>query len=76
MVIRVLAADAAPQAGGAGVLDGNDIGEHQYNLYFVGGDADRMWEILAPIFEAAPIHWTSVELRTGYDDPDPVVLAP
>lgn len=71
-----LAADEALQAAGAGYIEGNDIGQRQYNLYFIGKDATQMWSILEPIFEAAPVHWSSVELRSGLDDPDPVVLGP
>lgn len=71
-----MAADAALQEAEAGLIDGNDIGQHQYQLYFIGSDATRMWEVLEPVFEDAPIHWTSVELRDGLEDPSPVVLTP
>lgn len=33
-----------------------------------------MWEVLEPIFQDAPVAWTSVELRRGFDDAAPVVV--
>lgn len=68
------AADEALQDAGAGWIDGNEIGGHQYDLYFVGFDSEEMWTILRPIFAEAPTDWTRVELRDGWDDGDATVL--
>ncbi|GLI28526.1 hypothetical protein ARHIZOSPH14_27680 [Agromyces rhizosphaerae] len=69
-----LEADSALNRAGAGRIDGNDIGDHGYELYFVGDDADEMWEILGPVFAEAPVRWTGVELRDGLEDPSPTVI--
>lgn len=69
-------ADDALRAAGAGWIDGNEMGEHQYDLYFVGNDRDEMWAVLEPIFASAPIKWSRVELRDGLDDPAAVVVIP
>lgn len=45
-----LAADAALRASAAGWIDGNEIGDHQYDLYFVGTDPEVMWTVLEPVF--------------------------
>lgn len=71
-----LKADDALTAAGAGWIDGNDVGAYEYELYFVGDDADVMWKILEPVFADAPIPWTHVELHHGRDDPSPRVLTP
>lgn len=71
-----LAADEALQAAGAGWIDGNEIGEHQYDLYFAGTDREEMWAVLEPVFAAAPIRWSRVELRDGLDDPAAIVVTP
>ena len=70
------AADEALQSSDSGWIDGNDIGNHEYNLYFNGYDRDVMWGILEPIFAQAPVSWTSVELRTGLDDDQPTLITP
>lgn len=69
-----LAADEALQAQGAGWIDGNEIGDNVYELYFVGHDSTRMWQILEPIFGDAPVAWSRVELRSGFEDAAPTVL--
>jgi len=69
-------ADAALQAAGAGHIDGNEVGQGTYDMYFVGADADRMWSIVAPILDDAPVAWTRAELREGLEDPDPDVVTP
>lgn len=71
-----LKADDALTAAGAGRIDGNDVGAYEYELYFVGDDADAMWKILEPVFADAPVPWTQVELHRGRDDPSPRVLTP
>ena len=71
-----LAADDALQAAEAGWIDGNEIGDKRYDLYFVGHDHDEMWAVLEPIFASAPIEWSRVELRDGLEDPAPVVVSP
>lgn len=58
----------------AGWIDGNDVGAHGYELYFVGNDPSEMWRALEPVFAAAPVAWTRVELRTSLEDPSPTVL--
>lgn len=67
-------ADEALQHAGLGFLDGNDIGGHQYELYFAGLDREAMWKVLEPIFQRAPVPWTRVELRTEIGDPAPKVI--
>ncbi|MDN4474213.1 hypothetical protein [Demequina zhanjiangensis] len=70
-----MAADAALAEAGAGWIDGNDVGDYSYELYFVGDDATEMWLLLDPIFADAPVAWTRVELRESLEDPSPEVLA-
>lgn len=69
-----MAADAALQDAGAGWIDGNEVGGHSYDLYFVGADRNAMWAILRPIIDQAPASWSSVELRHGLDDAKPTVF--
>ncbi|ROS23057.1 hypothetical protein [Cellulomonas sp. PhB150] len=69
-------ADDALQAAGAGWIDGNEVGDHQYDLYFAGSDREEMWALLEPVFAAAPIRWSRVELRDGLDDPAAIVVTP
>lgn len=76
MLETEVAADEALQAAEAGWIDGNDIGDYQYDLYFVGHDREEMWSLLKPIFASAPIEWSRVELRDGLNDPSAVVLTP
>lgn len=69
-----LAADEALALAGLGTIDGNEIGDHGYQLFFVGSDRNRMWEVLEPVFAEAPLPWTRVELFTSPDgDPDVVL---
>ena len=67
-------ADEALAEAGAGWIDGNDVGAHSYDLYFVGSDVDVMWGALEPVFKEAPVAWTRVELRNGLEDPEPRVI--
>jgi hypothetical protein len=69
-------ADAALQESGLGWIDGNETGDHQYDLYFAGDDRHAMWAALEPIFAAAPVRWSSVELRDGLEDEYPELLEP
>lgn len=69
-----LAADDALAAAGAGGIDGNDVGDYQYTVYFVGADRDVIWRLLEPIFADAPIPWTRVELREEFEDESPDVI--
>lgn len=69
-----LAANAALQAAGAGVLDGNEIGQGTYDMYFLGSDREVMWDILEPILAHAPAAWTKAELRDGFDDDAPITV--
>jgi len=69
-----MAADEALQIAEAGWIDGNDVGANGYELYFTGRDPKAMWQVLEPVFAQAPVAWTRVELRTGLEDPAPVVL--
>jgi hypothetical protein len=71
-----MAAVEALEGSGLGTIDGNEIGQYEYELYFVGSDAADMWEVLAPVFEEAPVAWTRVELRDGLEDPAPTVVVP
>ena len=68
-------ADDALQDEGLGQIDGNEIGQDSYDIYFVGFDRDPMWEALAPIFADASLQWTSVELYDGLEDPDPITFS-
>jgi hypothetical protein len=68
------AADEALQASGAGRIDGNEVGQGDYDMYFVGSDAQAMWAVLEPILAGAPVPWERVELRDGLEDPDPTVI--
>lgn len=68
------AADQALADSNAGWIDGNDVGAHGYELYFVGNDPSEMWRALEPVFATAPVAWTRVELRKSLDDPSPKVL--
>lgn len=69
-----LAADQALAQADAGWIDGNDVGDSTYELYFVGEDAELMWNVLEPVFSKAPVAWTRVELRNGLEDPAPTLL--
>lgn len=71
-----LSADEALRSAGIGWIDGNEVGEHQYDLYFVGTDREEMWGILKPIFASAPIPWSRAELRAGSEDGVPIVIQP
>lgn len=71
-----MAADEALADAGAGFIDGNEIGDGSYDLYFVGDDSAEMWRVLEPVFAEAPVPWTSVQLLDGLEDPDPTVLQP
>jgi hypothetical protein len=71
-----MAAVEALEESDLGTIDGNDIGQHEYQLYFVGSDAAAMWHVLAPVFEGAPVAWARVELRNGLEDPAPSILMP
>ena len=69
-----LAADEALGLADAGAIDGNDVGANGYELYFIGDDPRVMWQVLEPVFAAAPVAWTHVELRNGLDDTSPTVF--
>lgn len=69
-----MAADEALAAADRGWIDGNEIGEESYDIYFNGYDRDKMWATLEPILATAPLKWTRVELRNGLEDPAPVEL--
>lgn len=69
-----LAADRALTDTNAGWIDGNEVGDSSYALYFVGEDPERMWNVLEPVFAEAPVAWTRVELRNGLEDPTPKVF--
>lgn len=69
-----LAADDALTEAGVGMIDGNEVGDHSYELYFVGGEGEAMWRVLEPVFEDAPVPWTRVEIRSGLEDETPRVL--
>ena len=69
-----LAADDALTEAGVGMIDGNEVGDHSYELYFVGDEGEAMWRVLEPVFEDAPVPWTRVEIRSGLEDETPRVL--
>jgi hypothetical protein len=70
------AADDALQDAGVGRIDGNEVGQGDYDMYFVGDDAQDMWTVLEPVLASAPVRWQKVELRDSLEDPDPQVLSP
>lgn len=67
-------ADQALQRAEAGAIEGNDVGDNEYQLYFVGADRDAMWGIVQPILERAPVKWDRVRLMHGVEDPNPRVI--
>jgi len=69
-----LAADKALRRADLGLIDGNEVGQGEYDLNFVGTDRKEMWRVLEPIFEEAPVEWVRVELRNGIDDKFPTTL--
>jgi starvation-inducible outer membrane lipoprotein len=70
-----MAADAALQDASAGSIDGNEVGAGEYQLYFVGPDRHRMWQVLERVLAKAPLKWTRVELyQTLGEEPDEVIL--
>ena len=69
-------ADDALQAAGVGFIDGNEFGEDGYELYFAGDAAEAIWKVLEPILADAPASWDRVELRDGFEDPQPRVIRP
>lgn len=70
------AAIEALEESGVGYIDGNEIGDHGYELYFVGDDGHAVWSVLEPVLRDSPVPWTRVELRTGLEDPNPIVVTP
>ena len=62
-----LQADAALQAVDLGYLDGNEIGEGQYSLYFYGPDSTSMWEVIQP-----PSHELPIQPFRAYLSDDPI----
>lgn len=71
-----LTADAALQAAGVGAIDGNEVGQGVYDMYFFGTDREAMWAIIEPILDDAPAEWTKAELRDGLDDDAPIIVEP
>lgn len=69
-----LAADEALQNAAAGFIDGNEIGQDTYDMYFIGQDRERMWSIIEPILGDAREEWIRVELRDGLEDQDPIII--
>ena len=69
-----LAADEKLAATDAGMIDGNEIGESEYQLFFVGDDRHRMWELLEPVLAEAPVPWSRVELFVTLDGEPEVIL--
>ena len=69
-----LAADEALQAAGAGFIDGNEVGQGTYDMYFVGSDREELWSVLEPILADAPESWVRVEMRDGLEDQTPIIL--
>ena len=69
-----LEASAALDRTGVGFMDGNDIGDGEYQLYFGGQDREAVWRIVQPILDRAPVKWDKATLSTSNDDDDPTVL--
>lgn len=70
------AADEALQAARARYIDGNEVGQGVYDMYFVGTDAREMWDLTELALAKAPVPWQRVELRDGLEDPEPTVITP
>lgn len=69
-----VAADDALQAAEEGALDGNEIGDGVYQLFFVGADRFRMWAVLRPVMDQAPVKWQTAELLNGLEDREPSLI--
>lgn len=69
-----IAADSALVEQSLGWIDGNEVGQGSYDLYFNGNDHEEMWAVLEPILATAPMKWTRVELRDSLEGPATVEL--
>lgn len=74
MLRTEMAADSALQAAGAGYIDGNEVGQGTYEMYFVGKHRIHGGKIVKPILDDAPVAWTKAELLDGLDDESPIVI--
>ncbi len=59
---------------GAGYIDGNEIGDSEYALYFYGTDREVMWSLLKPVLEDAPIPLTRVALWPPGEAAEPTII--
>lgn len=64
----------AIESAGLGYLDGNEVGDSEYSLYFFGDDREAMWKVLEPIMTTAPYPLARVELWPPGRDAEPRVI--
>lgn len=68
------AASAAVERALLGSLEGSEIGDHEYQLSFVGTNGRAIWSEIKGIFDRAPVHWSQVRIEPGpSDQPDEVI---
>jgi hypothetical protein len=64
----------ALESAGLGTIDGDDVGGHEYSLWFYGADREAMWDVLEPIMRTAPLPLSRVALWPAGDDTEPEVI--
>lgn len=64
----------AIESAGLGYLDGNEVGDSEYSLYFFGDDREAMWKLLEPIMSTAPYPLARVELWPPGREAEPLVI--
>ena len=47
--------DRALHRSGAGVINGNEVGQGRYDLYLVGADREELWDLVEPILADAAV---------------------
>jgi hypothetical protein len=68
------AAIVALEEAGLGTIDGNEIGDSTYALYFYGDDSEAMWREIEPIMRDAPVPVAYVELWPDTFESEPRVI--
>lgn len=68
-----LEAGDALMAAGMGYLDGNGSDGVVYDVFFMGPDHEAMWQVIEPIYDDAPIAWSTVSMWASDDDAEPAV---
>jgi hypothetical protein len=57
-----IAADELLRSSDLGYLDGNEIGQAEYSLYFYGPDSTSMWELIEPLTDEFKVRPTRAYL--------------